>query len=982
MKYMYLKEIKAYGFKSFADKINIEFGKNINGVVGPNGTGKSNIVDAVRWVLGEQSIKSLRGESNTDVIFSGSASRKPLNSASVTLIFDNTDRGLPIDFAEVSIKRVAFRNGENEYYINNNRCRLKDINDLLVDSGAAKESFNIIGQGKIDEILSTKASDRRIIFEEAAGVLKYKKRKEEALRKLERTSQNINRVNDIISELNVNLEPLRVQSLKAKEYLKAKDELKEVEVSLITSDIEKINNEYQENKLKIDKLTDEVTVLNNSSSGYDISLFKEKDLLKVTDENINNKQVEILSLTKEIENIDADIRLLKERQKYEGETSKIEKNIISLRENILKIDNEIKNIDNDIEINAKKINDYNDNLNNLESKYNSIKNKKNNLNSDLNNNMKKKLDLDYKIEMLENNINNNSSTPNSVKSILNNPKFTKVHNTIGNLIHVEDEYALSISTSLGGASNYLVVDTSSDVKDMVNYLKENNIGRATFFPLDVIKPRNIDFNTLSILSTFDSFVNIASKLVNYDKQYENIIGNQLGNVIIVTDIDSANNISKRIEHRYKIVTLDGQVVNVGGSITGGKTVKESNVISLKYELDKSKNDLNIILEKIKNIDKEIKSIDNETIKLETDIYNLKVSRNEINEVNNTKINIKNTYLREKNNINKELSDLNNITNKKSEVEVLLDKYYNKKEQLDNKVKELDILKLDKTKLEQSIKETEQEINTSNSLVNKKEKELNNLNILVNRMDVKLDNLLANLTNDYNITFEYAKENYKLEIEEDIARKQVNSLKNKLKELGIVNLGSIEEYDRVNERYEFLTNQKNDLLNAKDTLNEIITEMDEIMENKFLETFNLIQKEFKQVFKDLFKGGNAELVLTEPDNILETGIEIKAEPPGKKFQSISLLSGGEKTFTAISLLFAILNVRSVPFCIFDEVEAALDDANVESFGNYLYTYKDKTQFIIITHKKKTMEFADILYGITMQESGVSKLVSVRLEDIKM
>ena len=693
---MYLKEIKAYGFKSFADKINIEFGKNINGVVGPNGTGKSNIVDAVRWVLGEQSIKSLRGETNTDVIFSGSASRKPLNSASVTLIFDNTDRCLPIDFSEVSIKRVAFRGGENEYYINNNRCRLKDITDLLVDSGAAKESFNIIGQGKIDEILSTKASDRRIIFEEAAGVLKYKKRKEEALRKIERTNLNINRVNDIISELNVNLEPLRVQSLKAQEFLKAKDELKEVEVSLITSDIEKINNEYQENKLRIDKLTDEITILNNSSSGHDISLFKEKDLLKTTDENISNIQVKILALTKEIENIDADIRILKERQKYEGEVNKIEKNIISLKENILKIDNEIKNIDNDIEINTKKINDYNDDLTNLENKYNNLKNRKNTLNNELNTNLKKKLDLNYNIEIIENNINNNSSMPTAVKSILNNPKFTKVHNTIGNLIEVEDKYALSISTSLGGASNYLVVDASNDVKDMVIYLKENNIGRATFFPLDVIKPRNIDFNTLSILSTFDSYVNIASKLVNYDKQYENIITNQLGNVIVVTDIDSANNISKKIEHRYKIVTLDGQVVNVGGSITGGKTVKEKNIISLKYELDKNNNELDIILDKIKNIDKDIKNTEIDINKLETDIYNIKVKRNEINEVNNTKIAIKNTYLKERNNIDKELSDLNNITNKKSEVEVLLDKYYDKKEQLDNKVKELDILKLDKT----------------------------------------------------------------------------------------------------------------------------------------------------------------------------------------------------------------------------------------------------------------------------------------------
>ncbi len=978
---MYLKEIKCYGFKSFADKIDIEFGKNINGVVGPNGTGKSNIVDAVRWVLGEQSIKQLRGETNSDVIFSGSLSRKPLNSASVTLVFDNSDKTLPLDFSLVSIKRVAFRSGDNEYYINNNRCRLKDIVDLLTDSGAAKESFNIIGQGKIDEILSTKASDRRIIFEEAAGVLKYKRRKDEALRKLDRTMLNINRVNDIISELSVSLEPLKIQSLKAKEHLKIKEELKEVEVSLITGDIENINNEYQDEKLKIDNLTDEITILSNSSSGYDISLFKEKDLLKTNNDNINNKQSEILSLTKEIENIDADIRLLKERQKYQNETDKIENNILVLKENILKIENDINNINNEIEINNEKIKNYEENIKSYEEKYNLLKNKKSNLNNKQNISIKKKLDLNYKIEILEENINNNSSMPKSVKSILNNPKFNNVHNTIGNLINVTSQYSLAISTALGASSNYIVVDNKDSVKDMINYLKESNIGRATFFPIDVIKSRFVDFNILSILKSFEGYINIASRLVTYDSIYNDIIENQLGNVIVTKDIDTANEIAKTINYKYKLVTLDGQVVNVGGSITGGKKITENNIISQKYELDKNILELNSIVEEINNIDKEIKNINIEIEKIENKIYVDKTKKNEILEINNTKNNNKNKLEEEKNNINKELIDLNNITNKKSELSSLLDKYYFKKEELDKKEKELEILKINKVKFEESIKEIENEINSSNNIINKKEKELNNLNVSVNRLEVKLDNLLNILTNDYNLTFASAKEKYKLEISSEEARTKVNTLKNKLNELGIVNLGSIDEYERINDRYTFLNNQKTDLLGAKDTLLEIINEMDNIMKNKFLETFNLIQKEFQVVFKDLFKGGDAHLILTDPDNLLETGIEIKAEPPGKKLQSISLLSGGEKTFTAISLLFAILNVRSVPFCIFDEVEAALDDANVESFGNYLNTYKDKTQFIIITHKKKTMEFADILYGITMQESGVSKLVSVRLEDVK-
>ena len=966
---MYLKEIRAYGFKSFADKTNIELGSNINGIVGPNGTGKSNIVDAVKWVLGEQSMKSLRGESSSDVIFSGSLSRKPLNSASVTLVFDNSDRVLPIDFNEVAIKRVVFRTGENEYYINNSKCRLKDINDLLMETGSAKESFNIIEQGKIDAILSTKPIERRPIFEEAAGVLKYKKRKEEALRKLDRTSQNINRVNDIISELNVNLEPLKIQSIKAKEYKKLKDELKNIEVSLITHDIDYINNIYQKNKNRIDEFN------------YDLSLLKEKEILRNTNELIGKKNVDILSLTKEVEKIDADIRLLKEREKYKDETDKIESNIISIKENIYKLNNNISIIDNDIEVNNKIINDYNNKINELEIVYNNNLNNKNKIYNEINKNNKIKLELVNKIEILENNINNNSSIPNSVKSILSNPKFTKVHNTIGNLIEVEDKYSQAISISLLGSANYIVVEDTSCVKEMVYYLKENNIGRATFFPLDVIKPRSIDFNTLSILSNTDGYVGIASSLVKYDKMYDNIILNQLGNVIVVTNIDIANALSKKIDHKYKIVTLDGQVVNVGGSITGGKQVKENNVISLKYELDKNKHELDNINKKLKLLDSEFNNINNVTISNNNELSNYRVKINEINLLINNKNNIKSNYLSELNNLDRELSDLNNITNKKSEIEILLDNYYKKKEELDKLNKELDILKLDKTKYEESIKETEDTLNSANGNINKKEKELNNLNIEVNRMDVKLDNLLNKLSSDYNITFEYAKEYFKLEIDAEDARREVNSLKNRINSIGEVNLGSIEEYDRVNTRYEFLTNQKNDLLNAKDTLNEIINEMDNIMENKFYETFKLIKVEFAKVFRELFKGGKAELILTDPDDLLNTGIEIKAEPPGKKLQSITLLSGGEKTFTAISLLFAILNVRPVPFCIFDEVEAALDDANVENFGKYLDTYRDKTQFILITHKKKTMEFADILYGVTMQESGVSKLVSVRLEDIK-
>lgn len=979
---MYLKQIKAYGFKSFADKINIELCPNINGIVGPNGSGKSNVVDAVRWVLGEQSIKSLRGDNSLDIIFSGSKSRKPLNSATVSLIFDNSDKSVPIDFNEVSIKRTLYRSGENEYFINNERCRLKDIIELLTDSGGSKESFNIISQGKIDEIILAKPLDRRVMFEEAAGVLKYKRRKEEAIRKLERTNLNINRVNDIILELETNLNPLKKQSEAATIYLNTKTKLKEIEVALISKDIETLSYDYKESKKKIDELKDEIIKQSNNNSNYDVEILKEKNRLKSIEDKINSKQGEFIEKTKELEKIDADIRVFKERNKYVSVDDDITNKLFGLKEEELKQNNLINSIKNEIELLDKKINVINENIESNLKKYNDFKSKKNAINNTLISNNRELVNLKYKISYLENNINNNTSVPNSIKNILNNPKFIGVHNTIGNLIDVDNEYSIAISTTLGSASSYLVVENTSVAKELVNYLKENKLGRATFFPLNVIMGRTIPTDIINIIRNIPGVIGTADKLVKYDKKYTNIIENQLGNVIITNNIDTANSVSEKINRRYKIVSLDGQVVNVGGSVTGGSIVS-TNIIKEKYELEKAKRELTNIESKNNNLSLELQELDNDINELETKIYNYRLENSNNDSIKNNKL----TLLEETNtkydNIIKEIKDLkdissNDISTKEKE---LLDKYYLTKDIIDNINNIITELKIDKKKCEDNILELEENNKKSNLFISRMEKEVNNLEIKVNRIDVKLDNLLLNLNEEYNITFEYAKENFDLEMDEDEARRLVSELKSKLKQIGEVNISSIEEYKRVSERYEFLNNQRNDLKNAEDTLLEIIKEMDEVMIDKFSTTFEEIRKEFKIVFKELFKGGNAELILTDPENMLETGVDIKAEPPGKHLQSITLLSGGEKTFTAISLLFAILNVRPVPFCLLDEVEAALDDANVESFGNYLYKYKDKTQFILITHKKKTMEFANILYGITMQESGVSKLVSVKLEDVK-
>ncbi|MBR3162034.1 MAG: AAA family ATPase [Bacilli bacterium] len=980
---MYLKSIKAYGFKSFADKTEINFMKNINGIVGPNGSGKSNVVDAVRWVLGEQSIKSLRGDSSIDIIFSGSKSRKALNSASVTLIFDNSDMYLPINYTEVSVKRIMYRTGESEYYLNNELCRLKDITGLFIDSGVDKESFNIISQGKIDEILSAKASDRRVVFESAAGVLKYKRRKMEALRKLDRTNSNIERINDIIRELEVNLEPLKKQSEDASKYLELKDNLKEIEVSLIAYDLDKYNYNIENMQSRIDELNDEIAGLSSNNSSYDVELLKKKEELKKIDNDINDCQYSLLELIKNIEKIDANVRVLREREKYTKNNDKISSNIVNIKERILKIDADINNLNleiNNYNSNLVSLNDKKQVINKLIKEYNDKKNK---IANGIDKNNRNLTDLNFKIEYQENNINNNNSLPSSIKNIMNNPRLHNCHNVIGKLIEIEDKYLSCINIALGSASNYLVVDSSDDAKEMVKYLKDNKLGRATFFPIDVIKSRSIDDVTLDRIRKVEGFIDIASNLVKYKDVYHNIILNRLGNIIVASDIDTANNISKMINNRYKIVTLDGQVINVGGSVTGGSAISKNNLISEKYELENKKREYDRLFNNNKELEKEMNNL----------LKDISIKEKELYDINSNIINIEDIINKNKqdldnnkslkDNLVRELKDLEaiNKNNSDSELESLFNTYY---EAISNKDKEearIEKLKRKKQDLHDSINEIENISKQSNNYINNKEKELNKLELNLSTINIKMDNLLLRLSEEYNMTYQSAVNNYKLELEEDLARERVADIKNSLNRLSCVNLGAIDEYKRVSDRYNFLNSQKEDLHQAEDMLLEIINEMDAVMKDRFLKTFEEIRVEFKKVFKELFGGGEAELTLTEPDNLLDTGIEIMAVPSGKKLKSLSLLSGGEKTFTAISLLFAILNVRPVPFCLLDEVEAALDDANVESFGRYLEKYRDKTQFILITHKKKTMEFADVLYGITMQESGVSKLVSVRLEDIK-
>ena len=979
---MYLKEIVTTGFKSFADKLDIKLDDKITCIVGPNGSGKSNVVDAVRWVLGEQSVKSLRGDgSMSDVIFSGSKSRNPLNVASVELVFDNTDHYINVPYTEISIKRKVYRTGENEYYLNGEKCRLKDVTNLLLDTGMGKESFNIISQGEVEKILSNSPNDRRVIFEEAAGILKYKRRKEEALRKLDRTHNNLDRVNDIINELEIQVEPLKEQSEKATEYLENKKGLDNYEVALLAYDIENYNQQLEQVKQKKEKIDKEILTLSNESSSADISALEDNNKLEKLEQEKSTLNTELLKVTEEVEKINGEKNLLKERSKTNKEEEVLKETVRTTLEKKGQIEKNIAVLTEEINNITKEQSSKNEKYKALETEITTTKNKKNYLMSNYSKLDQDLISLNHKISSLRIEIEQSTDLPNSVRTILKETSLTGIHNTIGNIINIDDVYLKALNVAISANKNFVITSDEESAKKAINYLKDNHLGRATFFPLNIIKERYIDSDTLNLIKNNPDFIDVLSNLLTYNKKYQNIIENQFGTIIISKDLDSANRLSKIIRNRYKIITLDGDVINVGGSMTGGSLNKTKSIITTKQELKYLEEKEQNLKAEIVTLKDELSKINDIISKLEEENYlkeKEKIATTELlNTKNNELLRIKQDYEA----IKKEWENLETISNNSvSEKEQELIKLFHEKSSLKEQLQlRLKMVTKETEELKAKIEETQATYKLKNATLRNLEKTSRELEILINRLDVKIDNMLNVLSEDYELTFERAKSDYSLDIEPDEARVKVNTYRNNIKRIGIVNLGAIEEYERVNTRYSFLTNQREDLLKAENTLLEIMNEMDEVMEEEFKNTFMAIQIEFQKVFKELFKGGQASLKLTDPSNMLTTGVEIVASPPGKKLTTISLLSGGEKTLTAISLLFAILNVRSVPFCLFDEVEAALDEANVAGFGTYLNNYRDKTQFLIITHKKKTMEYANTLYGITMQESGVSKLVSVKLEE---
>ena len=981
---MKLVSIKAHGFKSFADKIEINILDGITGIVGPNGSGKSNIVDAVKWVLGEQSVKTLRGSNNmTDVIFQGSNSRKPMTRAWVSLTFDNTDHYLNSEFKELEIKRVVYSTGENEYYINNSKVRLKDITELFIDSGSSTNSFSIISQGKISEILSGKVETRRAIIEEAAGVLKYKKHKEETLRKIEKAELNISKVDLVIKELESTLEPLKKERDIAIKYKDIKNEYDSLDINLLLVELNNAESTIKDLRNDINNLNEQINIIDTSSI-KDSSVIEK---LKLTNTNydikINELHEKLININKEISDVDAEKKIILERKKIEADDIKLQDYIVHAKEQELEIN---KNIDILI-YELEKLNTDKDNLSiklkELENKITEYNNNKNELLNNLNNKNIDLLKLKSKITLLENNINNDYNLPSSVRNILSSRSLKGIHNIVGKLIETKEEYKDALNIALGYNANVIVVDNTASAKDAIEYLKREKLGRATFYPLDVIKEKSIEKNILNNIKDENGFIDTLDNLVSYDKKYINIIKNLLGNIIVVDSIDNMNKLGKKINYSYRIVTLDGELLHTGGSLTGGSINSKNNIILDKFELTSSKDALKSLELDINNIENKIKSIDETLENVINNRLNLLNDYNNLISIINVKEKNKDNLIIDKNSIENEIKGHNDLLNNSIDesLNILLDKYYNlnkEKEILESDLENLKSLKNDCVIEIEEIELNNKKINSNyNNLIN----ELKNKEIELSKIEIKMDNNLIKLNEEYHLTYEEAVKNYDLNIDIKNSTNRLNTLKRELLLIPNVNLGSIDEFDRINDRFEFLTSQKLDLVNSINNLLEVINELDETMKEKFIDTFNKVNTEFNKVFKKLFKGGNGELLLTNPNDLLNTGVDIIASPPGKTLKNINLLSGGEKTLTAIALLFSILNIRYVPFCLLDEVEAALDEANVDMFGNYIKDMKNKTEFIIITHKKRTMEYANTLYGITMQESGVSKLVSVKLDDIK-
>lgn len=1179
---MYLKKLELQGFKSFADKTTLEFKPGITAVIGPNGSGKSNVSDAIRWVLGEQSVKALRGSKLEDVIFAGTQARKSVSFAEVDITIDNSDGKLPVDYTEVTVTRRVYRSGDSEFFINKNQCRLKDIVELFMDTGIGRDGYSIIGQGRIDEILSSKSEERRHIFEEAAGIVKYRTRKEEAEKKLENTKQNLIRINDIVTEIENQLGPLEIQSEKAKLFLELREKLKYLEIGLFISNIQKnkakleeiikqseeimgqiedeesnlsgLQEKKEELRIALDELFTKINEEQNNmfeaqnnieKQKADIGIYKERighntEKYETLAEDIEKSSARKLELEQDKEDRNAKkTRLSADKERFQKELTEKEEEFAKLTENLTneqkKIEEKKQKIMDNIDLKFEKMEvlrdlvanteansrritqideEIRDNIHNLDkermvkedaskglnevtSNRNKILKKLEELTQIKNECSSKILNYENNIRMLADETNNKESryrflveTENefegynrAVKEVLSkcqkDSSFGQnIYGALAGLIKVPAKYENAIEMTLGAMIQNIVTETENDAKRAIEYLKANNLGRASFLPLSSVKVSKLNEN----LKGIQGVIGVASSLIEYDKKYDNVVQSLLGRTVIVENMDVAITVSKKFKYSFKIVTLDGDVVNPSGQMSGGSIAKKTtSILSRSREIEELKKLVEELKLKHENAIKELeeykKSVEISLSEFDETNKNLQqveilfaTETQKMNEIENNieRINKKVSLLRgEKENLqeaiktgNIDIDSINDIIKnadlENEEMQKEVDSFAMKNGEQQRAIDELnsDIVDLkisvssfDESSLsiDEMLEMLDQEINNCIQNVESKTKERERLLVENEDMKAKIDEIKNMIENSDKVVSEFedkinnlktereAKNNESVEIDnkiesqfktleilkeqinkQDIKKtkletdietiqnkmweeyettpntatnyaevgqgtaKEVENLKTDIKKLGTINVNAIEEYKTLKDRFDFLTIQKEDLENSERSLNKIIADMVEIMKIQFSTQFAVINKNFSEVFKELFGGGNASLRLSDESNVLESGIEIEVQPPGKKLQNMMLLSGGERALTAIALLFAILKLSPSPFCILDEIEAALDDVNVYRYADYLKKFSEKTQFLVITHRKGTMEAANTLYGVTMQEHGISNLFSMQLE----
>ena len=1187
---MYLKKLDMQGFKSFAEKISLEFNSGITSIVGPNGSGKSNIADALRWVLGEQSVRTLRGSKMEDVIFAGTEHRKPLGFAEVSITIDNSDAALPVEFSEVTVTRRMFRSGESEYFINKTSCRLKDIYELFLDTGIGKDGYSIIGQGRIDEILSNRSEERRHIFEEASGIMKYKLRKIETEKKLELTKQNLVRINDIINELEIQLEPLKQQAETARKFLALRDGLKELEVNVYIDSITKFKEKLKEYEKQYDVLREDIESENAKLLEITENNRIKTELLRSLEERINNSRNEYYAIEGNLERCNSEIKLNEEKinhlngninridselaeidqklaalsrdedakrkrieylnSKYEEYSKKLaeyEKQMETILAQLDETERHIESLKSGIMDKLDLLSDKRTQINSLKAHIESLKKRRDHINAEVQQlivdkdreGMKKedlvesirkskeairlsktkidslnieknrldtsleelrktqnalKSDIQFKksrLSMLQDMEKNFEGYNRSVRAVLQSFSDDSglnggIHGALAQLVKVEARYETAIEMSLGSALQNIVASSEEDAKKAIEFLKKNRLGRATFLPISSVKGRYFDEGLLGSIKAMEGFCGVASDLVSCDERYRGIILSFLGRVAVVEDLDAGIRMARKFGYSFRIVTLEGDILSASGSISGGSAESGgTGILSRHREIDDLKGAIQVLAKeeyaveasirkavaslegKLQAIEAEQKALkDSELVKIRDESHLAQIEENisktaaRIDMLKQEKEQLSRQEAEEENELQKYSHELagmerniadtkkaisehqekhkegqsvrdalhSDITDFKISVNSILESIEGVKEAIGSigSEKEVSVKLISRKNLEktrsieeieslreknagyaESIRKLEEEktgkvFEMDRSTEEKKviEDELydlvnqigdinKNISLLqedINRVDVrkaKLESEMEAIQNrmwdEYELTYTNA-----LPLKKDIgslaqAQKKIADYKNQIRELGPVNIAAIEDYVKTRERYEFMSAQRDDMQQAEEKLRRVIGEVTSIMKKQFLEQFRLINENFNIVFNELFEGGYARLKLVDDENVLESGIEIEVQPPGKKLQNMMLLSGGERAFTAIALLFAILRLHPTPFCVLDEIEASLDDANVFRFNQYLRDFANRTQFVIVTHRKGTMEASDILYGVTMQERGVSKIVSLKIAE---